>query len=473
MFILAAKKELLAWIDRNESLLTDIAYKIWETPELAFEEKTASGLLSSVLEKAGFRIRNDIKDIPTAFIAEYGSGRPIIGILGEYDALPNLSQKVSAKREPVKEGAPGQGCGHNLLGTAGAGAVLAAQKGIDEGFLKGTIRYYGCPAEETLAGKVFLAREGVFNDLDVCLTWHPASMNVVWGCSFLAMNSVAFKFKGIPAHAAAAPHLGRSALDGVELMNVGANYLREHIFEKARLHYTITNGGGAPNIVPEEASVWYYIRAPKREQVEEIFERLLKIAQGAALMTETEVEWKVLAGCYDVLPNETIGDLITNNMQEVGPPRYSEDDKKLAGELAATFPAGQKEKVMVSYFAPPEIMKMTLHEGIIKNQDRDEVMAGSTDVGDVSRLVPLAQFTASTWPVGTAAHSWQATAASGSGIGFKAMLFAAKTLAGCLYDLLLSGGTPIIDKAKEEFVGRMGGFKYKSPLGQDSKPAAD
>lgn len=354
------KKEILDWIDKTETFLTDTARQIWENPELPFGEKLASKLHSSALKEAGFRVRQDLKDMPTAFVAEYGSGHPIIGILGEYDALPHLSQKAAGIREPLEEEAAGHGCGHNLLGTAGIGAVMAIKNGIDDGSIKGTIRYYGCPAEETLAGKVFMAREGVFDDLDTCLSWHPASMNTVWGCSFLAMNSVMFKFKGVPSHAAAAPHLGRSALDGVELMNVGANYLREHIFEKARLHYVITNGGGAPNIVPGDASVWYYIRAPKRDQVEEIFERLLKVAQGAAMMTETEVEWEILAGCYDVLPNEILGNLIMSNLKEVGSPRFSDDDRKLAEELTATFDEGQKEKIMTTYYAPAEVMKVSL-----------------------------------------------------------------------------------------------------------------
>ncbi|MGE5483860.1 MAG: amidohydrolase [Ignavibacteriales bacterium] len=463
------KTGLFKWLDGQEGMLREVALEIWRNPETGFQEKHASHLQADVLRKAGFRVQHGLKDMPTVVIAEYGAGRPIVGIAGEYDALPQLSQEVCATRKPVVENAPGHGCGHNLLGTAGVGAALAIKQAMDEGRLKGTIRYYGCPAEETLAGKVFMAREGVFDDLDACLSWHPASMNTVWGCSFLAMNSVAFKFSGVAAHAAAAPELGRSALDGVELMNVGANYMREHINEKARVHYSITNGGGAPNIVPAEASVWYYMRAPKRSQVDDIYSWLQDIARGAALMTSTKVQWDFLAGCYDVLANATLGEVLLRNMREAGGPRFRDEDAALADALAGTFAPGQKEKVMKTYFAPEEVVKLTLHDGVVKVNDESEVMAGSTDVGDVSWIVPFAQFTAATWPVGTPAHSWQATASSGSGIGLAAMHFAAKSLAGAVFDLLSDEGATLA-KAKEEFERKSAGQRYKSPLPEGAKP---
>lgn len=462
------KRELYDWLDENAGLLRAIAQEIWDNPETAYNEKFASKRQSSVLQEAGFKIKADLEGLPTAFIAEYGEGRPIFGVLGEYDALPGLSQKKSSRPEPIEIEGAGHGCGHNLLGTAGVGAVLAIKNAIDEGQIKGTVRYYGCPAEEA-AGKVYMASQGVFDDLDACLSWHPACMNAVWGCSFLAVNSVKFDFTGIAAHAAAAPHLGRSALDGVELMNVGANYLREHIDEKARIHYTITNGGGKPNIVPAKASVWYYIRAPKRAQVAEIYERLVKIAKGAAMMTETEVDIKILSGCCDVLPNEVLGALMHINMLEAGPPQYTEEERKFAEELAESFEPGQKEKVMKTYFATEDVIKMTLHEGIAKVNDKNEVMAGSTDVGDVSWIAPFAQITAAAWPVGTAAHTWQSCASSGSGIGYSAMLFAAKAIAGTLYDLFMEDGT-ILKKVKEEFAVKTKNNKYKSFMPDGVRP---
>lgn len=455
------KRDLFGLVDEEEKKLTEMALSLWANPEPGFKEKRSSKLQKDFLTERGFRIRN-VPNVETGFVAEYGTGKPIIGILGEFDALPGLSQKVSAVREPQDDSGFGHGCGHNLLGTGGVGAVLALKKAVDTEGLKGTIRYYGCPAEELLAGKVAMAKEGVFKDLDACVTWHPASMNVVWGCSFLAMNSMKFRFKGIPAHAAAAPQAGRSALDAVELMNVGSNYLREHVSEKVRIHYVITNGGMAPNIVPEDAEVWYYVRAPKRAEVREVSARILKIAQGAAMMTETTMTQELLAGCYDVVANQVLGKLMHENMVKAGPPKYTEEAKRFGKELSALSSREDKAKVMSTYFAPDRILDMSLCEEIVSVDDREKVIAGSTDVGDVSYIAPLAQITAATWPVGTAAHTWLATAASGSGIGLAAMIFSAKTMAGTVYDLLTDPS--LVAKAQEEFKHSIGGFKYVSPF---------
>ncbi len=455
------KKTLFDLIDQNEKVLKDMARTIWENPEGAFNEKKASGLQRDYLAKQGFNII-DVPDVETAFIAETGQGKPVIGILGEYDALPGMSQKVSSVKEAYDNSGYGHGCGHNLLGTGGVGAVAALKELMETEHIKGTLRYYGCPAEETLSGKVVMARKGVFDDLDACISWHPASMNVVWGCSFLAVNSMKFAFKGIPAHAAAAPQAGRSALDAVELMNVGANYLREHVIEKARIHYVITNGGMAPNIVPDNAEVWYYVRAPRRADVREITERLKKIAQGAAMMTETTMEYELVAGCYDVIASKTLGELMHNNMVEVGPPKFTKEDYEFGSKLSALTTKDEKKKVMSTYFAPDHVLDKVLCDEIIEIDDSDLIMAGSVDAGDVSYIVPFAQITAATWPVGTAAHTWIATASSGSGIGMNAMMFAAKTMAGTVYDLFKD--TTKVDAAKAEFEKRLGGFKYISPF---------
>lgn len=458
------KAIILDWIETHQDLLTDVAQKIWERPELPFAEKFAAELQASILRQYGFSVKC-VDNVPTAFVAEYGSGKPVIGIMGEYDALAGLSNKIVGQKDPVVAGAPGHGCGHNLLGTAGMGAVLGLKQAIDQG-LQGTVRYYGCPAEETLAGKVFMAREGVFDDLDVALYWHPASMTALSHASMLAMNSVEFIFHGIAAHAAAAPHMGRSALDAVELMNVGANYLREHIPEKARIHYSITNGGGAPNIVPAKASVWYYIRAPKREIVDEIYARLQKIAKGAALMTDTDVEVRFFAGCYDNLPNETIGGVIEKNLKAIKTPCFSPEDRELAAALAKTTSTEEKIKTLAIHYASAELTADILHEGLTVLQDKGQYVSGSIDTGDVSYKVPFAMFRAATWPVGIASHTWQATAASGSGMAFKGMLYAAKVLAGTVYDLLTDqNGT--IEKAKAEFRKAVGTQTYKSPLPDD------
>lgn len=444
------KKGLYSFIDSLSDPLIEAAASIWHRPEKAMEEVYACDLQTSMLEEAGFRINRNIPGVATAFVAEYGQDSPVLGVLGEYDALPGLSQEASGNQHPIDDQANGHGCGHNLLGVAGMGAVLAIKELLDKKRISGTIRYYGCPAEETLTGKVLMAKEGLFNDLDACLTWHPASMNAVWRCSFLALQSALFNFSGISSHAAAAPEMGRSALDAVELMNVGANYLREHIIDRARINYTIINGGGPPNIIPASAESWYYVRAPEKKQVQEIFRRLVKVSQGAALMTETQVEHQIDAGCYNVLVNSVLSDLLHKNMEEAGAPQFSDKDRSLARDLVKSFPPEQQEKVIASYFGPRELAGKVLHEAIIQNPDENEVLPGSTDVGDVSWITPLAQFTAATWPIGTAAHSWQATASSGSGIGFSAMIFAAKVIAGTLYDLL-NEGKPLLSQIKSEF----------------------
>lgn len=458
-----SKKELFDLIDNNENSLKDMALKIWQHPEGAYEEFYSSNLQKEYLKENGFIIKN-VPNLETAFIAEFGKGKPIVGILGEYDALPGMSQKVSSVKEPEEGFACGHGCGHNLLGTGGVGAVIALKEAMVKENLNGTIRYYGCTAEETLSGKVKMAKEKVFDDLDCAISWHPSSLNVVWGCSFLAMNSMKFRFKGTPAHASAAPQAGRSALDAVELMNVGANYLREHVIDSARIHYVITNGGMAPNIVPDDAEVWYYVRAPKREDVKEISDRLYKIAEGATLMTETTMEYSLVAGCYDVISNDVLNKVMHANMLEVKPPKYNDNDYKFAKELSSLSSKSDKKKVMSTYFAPDYILDKVLCDEIISVDDKDKVMAGSTDVGDVSYITPFAQITAATWPIGTAAHTWIATASSGSDIGLNAMIFASKTIAGTVYDLLKD--ISIIEKAKKEFDKTLGGLKYVSPYEQ-------
>lgn len=469
------KLKEVAWkyIEDNAEKFVEVAKNIWENPELGLQEYYASNLQTDVLEKNGFKVKRNVGGMPTAFIAEYGSGKPVIGILGEYDALPGLSQKVKAQREPIKEGAPGHGCGHNLLGTAGLAAAMAIKRLIEEGKVSGTVRYYGCPAEETLVGKVYMARDGVFNDLDAAITWHPLFLNAAWTSSSLAMVSVRFEFRGIPAHAAASPELGRSALDAAELMNVGANYLREHVPEKVRIHYTILYGGKEPNVVPERAVVWYYIRAPQPDLVEEVFERIKKIAQGAALMTETSVTWRVLTGCYNYLPNLTITRVAVDNMVEIGPPTFDENDYKFAEELQKTIPLPGLLKVLKGLNVPEkfikELVNKPLHDSVITEfYDLGMVLPGSTDVGDVSWITPTVQFTTACWPIGTPSHSWQATAASGSSIGFKGMLFAAKVIAGTILDLLTN--PDILEKAKKEFNETTAGRRYKPLIPEEAKP---
>ena len=456
------KTEIFDLVEKNRETLNQMALELWEHPETAHIEYQSSKLQKDYLTSVGFLIK-DIPNNPTSFIAEFGSGKPIIGITGEYDALPKLSQKISSVQEPQEtKDDPGHGCGHNLLGVAGVGGAVAMKQCMEKENIQGTLRYYGCAAEETLAGKPLMAKEHVFDDLDACISWHPAFMNTLWGCDFMAMNSMKFRFKGVPSHAAAAPEIGRSALDAVELMDVGANYLREHVIDQVRIHYSITNGGGLPNTVPAEAEVWYYVRAPKRENVRSTVKRLIKIAEGAAHMTETEMTYELLAGCYNVLPNHVIGDVMLGNMRAIGGPGFDEKEFSYAKEFSDQLTEVQKESVLKTYFAPEAVKELSLCNDVIENEDYGKLMCGSNDVGDVSYITPFALFTAACWPVGIASHTWMATACTGSTIGLKAMVFSAKTLASTVYDLFTKPDT--LKAAQKEFQEETKGKPYISPF---------
>ena len=466
-------KVALNWVDRNRKRLRELSRTIWELAEVGFREYKSAELLASELEKEGFKIERGVAGMPTAFVATCGSGKPVIGILGEYDALPGLSQKVSAVKEPVKPGEAGHGCGHNLLGVGSLGGVLAAKEAMVKSGTSGTLKYLGCPAEEMLMGKVFMAREGLFNNLDAALAWHPTGVNSTWRSTSLALNSVKFNFQGISAHAAAAPAQGRSALDGVILMDIGVNYLREHIIQEARIHSVITKGGSEPNVVPAEAQIWYYIRAPRRKEVAEIYNRVLSIARGAALMTETTFDTEFIAGCYDFVPNEILTRLLDRCLKRAGAPKFTTEAKELASRLEATLASGAKEAILRANNIPIELSKSTLHEECIEGgTGKGRILPISTEVGDVSYITPTAQFNICCQPVGTAGHSWQATAASGSDIGYEGMMAAAKTLALASFELLTR--PQVLKEAKREFkemIKREGG--YKSPLPADLKPGLE
>ncbi|MBE9508322.1 MAG: amidohydrolase [Chloroflexi bacterium] len=465
---MSLEETALSYLDANKDRLGKLANDIWDHPELGLQEFYASRLITDELEKAGFSVNRSVAQMPTAFVASWGEGKPVIGILGEYDALPGLSQKVSATRDPIEEGAPGHGCGHNLFGVASLGAALAVKEAMEEDEIRGTIRYYGCPAEETMLGKIFMARDGVFDDLDAAISWHPFYANTVWSCSSLAMNSFRVNFHGVAAHAAAAPEAGRSALDGVQLMDVGANYLREHITEKARIHCVITNGGEAPNVVPPFAQVWYYVRAPLREQVGDIYSRMLDIAKGAALMTGTTFEIDFLTGGYDMLPNDTLGELLLEKLKQVGPPQFTDEEKAFAKRLQATLPSNAVENTLRSYGLTREEVGDPLCDKIVDPFDKGEVLPASTDVGDVSHITPTAQITTCCQALGTPVHSWQNVASVGSSIGFKGMMLAAKAMA--LAALDLETKPDILKAARDEFEKRTGGKKYVSPLPEGAVP---
>jgi aminobenzoyl-glutamate utilization protein B len=446
-----SKETIIDWIENNKHTYTAMAQNIWDKPQLAYQEEYASSLQMNALKQAGFSIKEKVNGIDTAFIAEYGQGTPVIGILGEFDALPGLSQKPIPEKEEMTKNGPGHGCGHNLLGTAGVEAVIALKEKMDAESLQGTIRYYGCPAEEVLSGKTYMAKAGVFDDLDCALTWHPMTSNAAMYKSMQSMVSIKFHFKGKPAHAAASPESGRSALDSVEIMNIGVNYLREHVPDGTRMHYTITDGGQAPNIVPETATVWYFLRASSKEEVEKILLRVKDIAKGSALINDTEVESELLAFPYETLPNNPLNELMYLNMLESNPLVYTEEEQRFAEKLAKTLPSAGK---------PVEEL---LPASISYKPYKAASMPGSSDVGDVSWIAPMGMITTTCAPKGTALHSWQATASFGTEIGYKGMHLAASSMALTAYDLLINKDN-ILEKAKETFNELRGGKVYEAGI---------
>jgi len=472
---MAGEETAVGYLNENYKHFSKLARQIWENPEIGLEETFASQLIAGELEKAGFKVEWGVGQMETAFVASWGEGTPIIGILGEYDALPSLSQDATPERNELVPGGPGHGCGHNLYGVGALGAALAMQEAMKEQGITGTVRYYGCPAEETLTGKTYMARDGVFDDLDASITWHPGYANSVWSNgSSLAMNSFKVHFHGVAAHGAAAPHMGRSALDGAMLMDIGVNYLREHIIQDARIHSVIKDGGEAPNVVPPTATIWYYVRAPKRDQVESIYKRMLDCAKGAALMTGTTYDVEFLTGCYELLPNPTISNIMLDKMEALGGIEFSHDDMEWARQLQSTIDpeiiemSRQHTLEMAKEGTTAEDIGDVLCENVIRPSEEFRIMHGSTEVGDVSQIAPTGNLLTCCHPLGSPGHSWQITASSGAEIGFKGMDFAAKAMA--LTGLELMVNKEALDTAKQEFTNATGGRKYVTPLPEGSVP---
>lgn len=467
--------QLLANYEQEVIALAD---QIWDIAETRFEEHESVQVLTQYLEKIGFDVEVGVGGLPTAFVASYGTKGPVIGILGEYDALPGLNQKPSTPiREAFIEGSNGHGCGHNLLGTAGIAAVAVLKDLIEAGKIEGTIRYYGCPAEEGGSGKTFMVREGVFNDVDVALTWHPNSFTGIFSFSSLANYQVYFEFEGIAAHAANSPHLGRSALDAVELMNVGVNYLREHIPTAAKVHYAVTNTGGmSPNVVQSQAEVLYLIRSKTIAEVDDIYKRILKIAEGAALMTETKVTVKFDKACSNYMPNDTINKIIFDKLNDIGLPAYSPEEYTYAKQMASTISqqelvsakdemkrlAGtQADQLQVDQLNSP------FYEGVIPYEKSHESLAGSTDVADVSWIVPTAQFFTTCFVLGTPLHTWQLVSQGKTSLGHKGMLYAGKVLAATAVELFTN--KDYIAQAKQELEAQKKNA-YRNPIPKDVQP---
>lgn len=461
--------ELADWLEERQERFITMSNTIWENPEVALAETKACALQAEFMENEGFKVTRNVGDLPTAFSAEWGSGAPVIGFLGEYDALPNLSQKSQPEQEQAVAGGPGHGCGHNLLGTAALASAVALKAWLEQTGKSGTVRYYGCPAEETGTGKVFMARAGAFDDLDAALTWHPGSYNTVWQGSSLAVDHIKFRYFGKTAHAAGNPHMGRSALDAVELLNIGVNFMREHVIESARIHYVITNGGGQPNVVPDEAEVWYYVRAPERHQVDELTERIRNAAKGAAMMTETRVEEHDFYGIHNYLPNQAITDVAWQVMNAVGPLEFTEEEKKFAQGIVDGYPADMiaaSRRTLQNI--PLEDRQEPLLGGIYEPGDPNRILSGSTDVSDVSWIAPTAQIMTSCWALGIPGHSWGITATGAMSIGHKGMLHAAKIMAITAAELV--DNPDILEKAAAEHKERLGDHRYKAAIPEGAAP---
>ncbi|HRW99280.1 MAG TPA: amidohydrolase [Cyclobacteriaceae bacterium] len=449
------KQSVINELDKNFAQYSEVAKEIWGYAELGFLEEKSTATLQNLLAKEGFKIDKGVAGMPTAFVATYGSGKPVIGILAEYDALPGLSQQAVPTKTPVTEGGNGQGCGHNLFGTASSASAIALKNWLVSSKKSGTIKLYGTPAEEGGAAKVYMARAGLLDGVDAVINWHPSSQNNASAQTCLAVKQGMFRFYGRSAHAAAAPHRGRSALDGVEAMNYMVNLMREHVPQESRIHYVIKKGGEAPNVVPDYAEVEYIIRSPEVDAVKELWNRVVKAAEAGAMGTETTVKVEVISGIYNLLPNETLAKLQYANLKKVGGVKYTPEEEAFARKMQESF----------DFKAPP----------ISEAQEVQEYKLGffpaSTDVGDISWLVPTVGLGTATAVPGTPGHSWQNVACSGMSIGFKGMINAAKVMAMTGIDLYMNPATLV--KAREEFEAKRGkDFKYESLVG-DREPPLD
>ena len=453
--VASADDSLFKFIESRRAADRAAALDLWNWAEVGYQEEQSSARLQKELREAGFRITAGVADMPTAFVAEYGSGQPVIAILAEMDALPGVSQAAVPDRSPLKGRISGHACGHHLFGAGSTSAAIAVKHWLQTQRRSGTIRLYGTPAEEGGAGKAYMVRAGLFNDVDVALHWHAGDQNIVTNEPTLSNKSAKFRFTGIAAHAAGAPERGRSALDGVEAMNFMANLMREHVPQDARIHYIITRGGDAPNVVPESAEVFYYVRHRNPLIMSEIFDRIVKTSEAAAVGTGTNVNHEVIHGAYSLLPNDALASVVDDHLRQVGGVTYDANEQAFAEKLYATL-----GKAALPLGSEREIQAPNSRGGY-----------GSTDVSDVSWTVPTIGFRTATWVPGTPAHSWQAVAAGGMSIGLKGMENATKILT--LTAVRLMQDADLIRSAKAEFEQRRGAdFKYVSVVG-DRKPPLD
>ena len=455
----APEAKVVQELDQGSDAYFEVAKQIWNFAEVGYKEAKSSALLQELLTSEGFTVEAGVADIPTAFTATFTTGTgPVIGVLGEFDALPGITQTDSPDREERTDVQAGHACGHHLFGTGSAAAAIAVKHWMEENNIQGTIRFYGCPAEEGGAGKVYMVRAGLFDDVDAVIHWHPSDGNSADAASSLANKSAKFRFHGISAHASSAPENGRSALDGVEAMNYMVNMMREHMTMESRTHYVITRGGEAPNVIPDFAEVFYYVRHPDMAIAADNFERVVKCAEGAALGTGTTMDYEVIHGAYNLLPNVTLSRVMYENLSRVGGVEYTPEEETFAAEVAKSFTNPGMEDMASA--ATVDTFKV-----VRKGQ------GGSTDVGDVSWVVPTVGLRTATWVPGTSAHSWQAIAAGGTSIGQKGMIVAAKTMS--LTAMNLFQHPEVLREAKAELLKQRGeDFKYQAMLG-DREPPLD
>jgi aminobenzoyl-glutamate utilization protein B len=468
------KETALTWLADHTEIVTQAHQRAWELAEVGLQEMQTSELLADILEEHGFAVERGVAGMPSAFVATYGSGGPVIGMMAELDALPGLSQEAVPYREVREKGAAGHGCGHCGYAATALGAALAVKAAMDAHDLPGTIKCFGCPAEETLVGKVFMVREGYFEGLDACLGHHPGSANAVSLGSGNAMNSVKFEFFGKASHAGGSPERGISALDAVELMNVGVNYMREHVVQETRMHYVIEEGGHEPNVVPDYARSWYYVRAPERDLVDQYYDWVLRIAEGADLMAGTTHKVRFLTGVHNGIANEPLAELIVANMREIGAPTYTEEELAFAAELGESISREEKRTSLRKSLLPNamELMDVDLNTNIYDPYGAERKGGGgSTDVADVSWNTPTQEFSTACFAVGTPGHSWQNVAISGTTIGQKSSLFAAKVMATTTLDLMTKPEE--LQRVREDWEERMEGRTYTSPLPDDLEPPLD
>lgn len=465
-------------LNEKQELCVEVSKKVWEYAELSYNESQSCEVLCSTLESEGFKIKKNIAEIPTAFEARFvnGEGKPVMGFLGEFDALDALSQMAGVTEKcPIEAGKPGHGCGHNLLGAGSMGAAILLKEYLVANDLSGTVVFYGCPGEEGAGSKQFMARAGAFDDADFIYSWHPDTKNAVENCCSNAIMGANFTFKGISSHAGSTPHLGKSALDTAELMNIGVNYLREHMIDKARVHYAYSNTGGtAPNVIPDYASVKYEVRSPKVSQVKELFERVVNVAKGAALMVGTEMEYEITMAFSDYIPNPVLAEIASKCMQEVGAPAWDDADYSLAKKYLSSYDQksykGIEELLLEEYGEErtAELLEKPLYSVVdMYDAEKAKTSGGSTDVGDVCYVVPTLNISVATACVGNVGHTWQVTGQSNSSIGEKGMLTAAKVLA--LSAIRTMDNPEAIGRAKA-IVQKQNGGRYVCPLPDEVAP---